>query len=165
MRAYPIPAWSTGLVAAAGVASLAVAAQKLESPPPKLIAKSHARRRSPEDLEIGGDLAGLSYGTMRYLSRDDLLALPQVTYTVSDDPNFTGPTEVSGVALKDLRRALARAPDADLVIAISKDLYRAHHPKAYLAVHHPFLSLKVNGQSPEGGSRLRKVTGRGWVRT
>ena len=31
---------------------------------------------------FAGDLAGLPSGTTRYLTRDDLLALPQVSYTV-----------------------------------------------------------------------------------
>ena len=29
-------------------------------------------------------------GTVRYITREDLLALPQVSYTVTTDPNFKG---------------------------------------------------------------------------
>jgi mono/diheme cytochrome c family protein len=151
MPACPKPRRAAGLFAAAVVLSVTVARAQTEAPPPdQLIARSQARRRSLEDLELGGDLTGLPTGTTRYLSREDLLALPQVTYTVTDDPNFTGPTEVSGVPLEDLMRALAGAPDADLVIAMCGDLYRSHYPRAYRVAHQPFLALKVNGQPPEG---------------
>ncbi len=59
--------------------------------------KLRVTRQSPFDLEIGGELAGLQRGATRYFSREDLLALPQVTYTVTDDPNFKGPMKISGV--------------------------------------------------------------------
>jgi hypothetical protein len=67
-------------------------------------------RQSPSDLEVGGDLAGLPHGATRYITRDDLLALPQVTYTVTDDSNFTGPTKISGVQLEELTRSLGAGP-------------------------------------------------------
>lgn len=116
---------------------------------PGLISKAHAERLSATDLAIGGDLAGLPPGSARYLSREDLLSLPQVTYTVSDDPNFAGPTEITGVLLEELSRALAAEPDADLVVAICDDRYHAHYPRGYLVEHHPLLVLKVNGQPPD----------------
>lgn len=109
----------------------------------------HAARSSP-DLEVGGDLPGLNPDTARYLSRDDLLALPQVDYTVTDDANFAPPTIVSGVPLEELRRHLNASPQADLVVAICSDQYRATYPRAYIAAHHPLLVIKVNGQPPAG---------------
>ena len=114
-----------------------------------LVAKAHGHRLLATDLEIAGDLEGLSGGSTRYLSREELLTLPQVTYTVTDDSNFKGSTEISGVPLEDLMRALARTPDADLAIAVCDDQYHAHYPRTYLATHHPLLVLKVNGQPPE----------------
>ena len=59
----------------------------------------HPLRLSPADLEIGGDLAGLPPGTTRFLTRNDLLALPQVRYTATDDSNFTSPAKIRGVTL------------------------------------------------------------------
>jgi len=115
-----------------------------------LIAKMHAQRAAATDLEIGGNLAGLSAGTTRYLTRDDLLALPQVTYTVTDDSNFTGPTKVSGVPLEDLLRELSAAPQSAMVVAICEDKYRANYPRDYMAAHHPVLVLEVNGKPPSG---------------
>ncbi len=108
----------------------------------------HEARVSPSDLEVAGDLAGLTPGTTRYITRDDLLALPQVAYTVSDDPNFTGPTELGGVPLEELIRRLG-APPSDLVVAICDDQYRAHYPRSYLTAHHPLLVLKIDGQLSE----------------
>jgi hypothetical protein len=54
------------------------------------VAKLRAARQSSFDLEIGGELAGLQPGATRYIMREDLLTLPQVTYIVTDDSNFTG---------------------------------------------------------------------------
>jgi mono/diheme cytochrome c family protein len=115
-----------------------------------LAGKLRAERQSATDLEIGGDLAGLPPGTTRYVARDDLLALPQIAYTVTDDSNFTGPTKVSGVPLEDLIHDLGAAPGANLVVAICDDKYRANYPRAYLAAHHPLLVLEVNGKAPSG---------------
>lgn len=105
-------------------------------------------RLSPLDLEIGGELAGLSSGTTRYISHDDLLALPQTTYTVADDANFGGPTRISGVPLEELFRALGAKPGSDLIVAICKDQYRANYPQSYIGAHHPLLVLSVNGKPP-----------------
>jgi len=114
-----------------------------------LAAKLHAERTSPEDLEVAGDLAGFSAGATRYLTRDDLLSVAQVTFTVRDD-NFVQPAPVSGVPLEELARDLGVAPSADLVVAICDDKYRANYSRAYLAEHHPVLVLAVDGQPPSG---------------
>ena len=109
----------------------------------------HQSRSSPLDLEIGGELAGVPPGAVRYVTRADLLALPQVKYLVTDDANFTGATEVSGVLLEELTQRLSAAPKSDMVIAICSDLYRSHYPQAYVAEHRPLLVLEINGQPPE----------------
>lgn len=114
-----------------------------------LMAKAHIAKSSDDDLAIGGDLEGLPPRGPRYLSREDLLTLPQVTYTVTDDANFARPTEITGVSLEDLIRSAAHDPDADLVIAICSDGYHAHYMHSYLSRHHPLLVLKINGQPPE----------------
>ena len=120
------------------------------APRSALAIKLRPARASSTDLEIGGELAGLPPGATRYITRTDLLALPQATYTVSDDSNFTGPTKISGVSLEDLAQSLSAAPQADLVVAICDDKYRANYPREYLAAHHPLLVLTVNGQPPSG---------------
>ena len=107
-----------------------------------------ARRKLPSDLEVGGDLAGLSGGTTRYVTLDSLLNLSLVTYTVTDDPNFSGPTKIGGIPLEDLPRLLDANSSADLVVAICDDKYRAAYPRAYLKEHHPLLVLQVNGEPP-----------------
>jgi mono/diheme cytochrome c family protein len=117
-------------------------------------AQSHAiswrtTRGSPDDLEISGELTGLPVGTIRYVTRGDLLALPQVSYTVEGDSNFRGPTRVSGVLLEELSHRFGSRPEAEMVDAICVDLYQAHYPRAYVAAHHPILVLTINGQPPE----------------
>ena len=111
-------------------------------------AKLNTNRVSPLDLELGGDLAKLPSNSTRYITREDLLALPQVNFTVVDDANFTGPTQVSGISLEELVRRFAAAPDSDLTLAICDDKYLASYPRAYIAAHHPVLVLKINGQPP-----------------
>ncbi|MFZ1158381.1 MAG: c-type cytochrome [Candidatus Sulfotelmatobacter sp.] len=116
-------------------------------------------RASPSDLEVSGDLAGLAPGTTRYLKREDLLTLPQVSYTVTDDANFNGPTQISGVLMEELNRKLAAAPESDMLVAICSDQYRANYPHAYIAEHHPLLVLKINGQPPAGWPKDRETHG------
>jgi mono/diheme cytochrome c family protein len=113
-----------------------------------LAAKLHANRASPLDLELGGDLANLPPNSTRYITREDLLALPQVNFTVVNDANFTGPTQASGILLEELFRRFAAAPDSDLTLAICVDKYLASYPRAYIDAHHPVLVLKINGQPP-----------------
>jgi mono/diheme cytochrome c family protein len=120
-----------------------------KSPTSGWLAKAPSERSSPSDLEIGGDLASLPVGSTRYLTREELLSLPQVSFSVANDPNFAGPTEVSGVLLETLAREIAGSPDSDLAVAICADQYRGHYPRAYVQEHRPVLVLKVNGQSPE----------------
>jgi mono/diheme cytochrome c family protein len=110
----------------------------------------HVNRASPYDLELGGDLTGLPPGATRYVTRDELLTLPQESYTVTGDPNFAGPTQISGVPLELLFRFLGAAQDSDLIVAASSDQYHAHYPRAYMEAHHPILVLTINGKPPSG---------------
>jgi mono/diheme cytochrome c family protein len=110
----------------------------------------HDKREHATDLEVSGTLAGLPPESTRYITREELLAMPQVSFTVTDDTNFTGATKIRGVRLEDLDRALGASPASDMVVAICDDGYRANYPQAYLAAHHPVLVLEVNGQPPAG---------------
>ncbi len=107
----------------------------------------HAERSSPGDLEVGGELAGLPAGSTRYVRYEDLLRLPQVTFTVSDDSNFRGKTEISGVSLSKLAETLGQS--ADLIVAICYDKYRTNYPPDYMAAHHPLLVLRINGRESD----------------
>jgi len=109
----------------------------------------HISRSSALDLEIAGDLAGLPPGSIRYLTREDLLTLPLLTYTVSDDANLTTPTRIGGVSLEELRSKLAASPECDMVVAICVDRYRASYPRDYLSAHHPLLVLLIDGHPPD----------------
>ena len=137
---------ATSLLLAAPILDLAGDANATAST--TSVPKLRSTRLSPLDLEIGGELAGLPPGTTRYITHDDLLALPQTTYTVADDPNFAGSTQVSGVPLKELFRDLGANPDSDLIVAICGDQYRANYPQSYISAHHPLLVLSINGKPP-----------------
>jgi mono/diheme cytochrome c family protein len=107
-------------------------------------------RSSPFDLELAGDLRDLPAGSVRYLRREELLAMPQASFTAASDANFGDlPTPVSGVMLDELVRRFAAQPRSDMVIAISSDLYNGNFPREYLAAHHPLLVLKIDGKSPD----------------
>jgi mono/diheme cytochrome c family protein len=110
----------------------------------------HTARTSPLDLEVGGDLAGLPANSTRYITREELLALPQVSFTVTGDANFAGPTQISGVSLEELARQLSTSPSSELIVALCGDQYRGNFPPTYTAAHHPVLVLKIGGQPPSG---------------
>jgi len=107
----------------------------------------HLERSSPGDLEVSGELEGLPSGATRYLRYDELLRLPQETYSVTDDTNFHGKTQIGGVALTALAHLLGQQSDSTLVVAICYDQYRTNYPIDYLAAHHPLLILTINGQT------------------
>jgi hypothetical protein len=119
----------------------------------------HVERSSPADLEVGGELANLPPGSTRYIRYEDLLHLPQETYTVSDDSDIAAKTEIGGVALEALARALGQVSSDTLIVAIGDDQYRGTYPGDYVAAHHPLLVLRINGKlhdqwppSRDGGS-------------
>jgi mono/diheme cytochrome c family protein len=109
----------------------------------------HKTRRSKNDLEIGGSLLGVPRGQTRFVTYDDLLTLPQVRYTVTDDTNFGKTVHISGVLLDELAATLSSEGSKGMVIAICDDWYEAHYTGDYLRAHHPLLVLRVNGEPPE----------------
>lgn len=151
MRPNAIALLSTFLLILLGVTPALAGgapAQTAASISGSLAKKWSTSRSSPLDLELGGELRGLPPGSTRFVTRDDLLALPQVSFTATDDAKFTGPTRVSGVPLDELVRALGGAPRSDMVVAICYDGYRANYPTSYTAAHHPLLVLEVDGKPP-----------------
>jgi mono/diheme cytochrome c family protein len=148
-RSRILHAGASILLAAAMLSSGSMHDVSARPAPAASTAVLRATRSSPSDLELNGAIAGLPPGTVRYITRDDLLALPQVSYTVTTDPNFKGlgPTRVSGVSLEELARRFA-APDATLVVAICDDKYGADYPQDYRAAHRPLLVLEINGKDP-----------------
>jgi len=105
-------------------------------------------RGSELDLAVAGELSGVPPGATRYISREELLKLPQVDYSVSDDPNFTETVHVSGPLLEELSDALGASAAADFVVAVCADQYHGNFSREYIQKHHPVLVLKINGRSP-----------------
>ena len=133
-----------------GGAPKASPSKRAEAPQNSLKLVLRAQRSSPSDLEISGNLAGQPSGAKYYLSRDDLLRLHQVNFSVSGDPNFSGPTKVKGVELASLARALAVEGEKALIVAVCDDWYRAYYSQQYRQLHQPVLVLELDGQPPEG---------------
>ncbi len=108
-----------------------------------------SERSSNSDLEITGMAADIAPGTVRYISYQQLLKLPQTTVTVTGDENFRElPPQkltVTGVYLDVLERSLGALPGADLVTALCSDGYRATYTRQYVKTHRPILALKIDG--------------------
>jgi len=107
-----------------------------------------SQRSSPQDLEVTGDLPGIAAGQSRFVRYADLAALPQVSYTVKDDPDFDTPVQLSGVALDEVVTALGFTAGKQLVAAVGGDGYEGHYSAQHRTQHHPFLVLKMDGKQP-----------------
>lgn len=116
----------------------------------------HKGRTSAGDLEVGGELAGVPAGATRFVRYEDLLRLPQETYTVSDDANLPAKTEIGGVALESLAHLVGRDSGDSLIVAICDDEYRANYPADYVAAHHPLLVLRIDGKLHDKWPQLRE---------
>ena len=106
-------------------------------------------------------MAGLPAGAVRYLTREDLKAMPQVSYRVTDDANFDGAVQISGVELEVLTQKLGAGGEKAVIVAVCGDLYRAHYPRAYVETHRPVLVLEINGKAPEGWPKRKGSAGSG----
>jgi hypothetical protein len=108
-----------------------------------------SERSSNSDLEIAGMAADITPGTVRYISYQQLLTLPQTTVTVTGDENFRElPPQkltVTGVYLDVLERSLGVLPKSDLLTALCSDGYRATYTPEYVKMHRPILALKIDG--------------------
>jgi mono/diheme cytochrome c family protein len=106
-------------------------------------------RGSASDLEIAGMAVGVAPGTVRYISYERLLTLPQTTVTVTGDDNFRELPQqkltVTGVYLDVLQSSLGALPGSNLLIALCSDGYRATYPREYVKTHRPILALKIDG--------------------
>ncbi|MDE3104947.1 MAG: hypothetical protein KGK08_07210 [Acidobacteriota bacterium] len=111
----------------------------------------HSTRQRPDDLELDEVLPGASEPVRRFVAYADLLQLPQVAETVTNDENFTEMNvrtiHVTGIPLSELLH-LFGGPGADMVSAVAVDAYSAPYPAEYIAAHHPLLVLKIEGLEP-----------------
>jgi len=119
----------------------------------------HEKSTSADDLKLSGELPGLPANAVRFVYYAELTKLPQVTFTVTDDPNFREKAEISGVYLDQLLAMLGISGENMLIAAICDDEYEAHYPVEYRTAHHPILVLRVNGKQ----LALSKRTGDGGV--
>ena len=110
---------------------------------------------SSQDLKLSGDLPGLPPDSVRFVTYDQLSRLPQVTFQVSDDANFHGSAEISGIYLDEVLRALQIPEKGTLIAAVCDDDYEAHYTDDYRAAHRPILVLRLNGKPPAQYPRTR----------
>ena len=108
----------------------------------------HEKRTSPSDLAFMGNEPGTQMYAGMYASYAELLKLPQVSLTVTNDANFPEKAELAGVSLKLLMQTLGVPEENTLVAADCDDGYEAHYSGDYRAAHRPFLVLTINGKAP-----------------
>ena len=113
----------------------------------------HRTRTAESDLEVTGMISGLTRSDSAYVRREHLLALPQTSATISDDPDLHGTLHVRGLRFEVLRTAIGVLSSSDLIEARCSDGYRGHFPAAYIARHHPILVLTIDGKSPTAWAR------------
>jgi len=141
--------WIGGLLAISSALMLVPARGKKptghenESPQKPML---HDARTSSNDLELTGDVPGAFAYAGHYLSYSELLKLPQVTVTVTDDSNFPGKAEITGVYLDEVLHVFGIPGENTLIAAICDDGYEGHYSEEYRAAHHPILVLKLNGK-------------------
>lgn len=134
-----------GLVVALGCGGLlAMAGQGVPSRPPL-----QRSRMAASDLEVAGIVPGRS----RFVSREFLLSLPQVTVHIESNEDFPAITKaglmVRGVYLDVLAERLgARIVASSAVEAVCIDRYAASYPAGYIWIHRPILVLTIQGLSP-----------------
>jgi hypothetical protein len=104
-------------------------------------------RTSPSDLEVSGSFPGGR--TNGFLTRTQLLALPQSWSTNAQDLALKTRAVYRGVALTDLRAALQVDPASDILFAVCTDGYSASFPADYLAAFRSLLILEINGKGPD----------------
>ena len=97
-----------------------------------LYARLAWKRAAATDLEISGDLIGTPV-------HSDTLCHSRTTACVAANQfhgyerrQFRGPTEISGVALDEMLKALTEKPESEVAIAVCIDKYETHYPRSYI---------------------------------
>lgn len=137
--------WRMGLLIAVSCGSFLIVGQK-DVPSP-----FHRQRLAASDLEVSGMVTAIPHGESRFVSRDFLLSLPQVTVKIErheDLPLVTreGVT-VTGIYLDVLAKQLGALPESSAIEAICTDGYAAAFPAGYTRTHRPIFVLTVDGLS------------------
>jgi len=108
----------------------------------------HAERQAPTDLAVGGRLAGVPAGEVRFIRWSELASLPAKQLRLTGE-FLPGEQVVTGLFLTDLWSALAVTADADALLATCNDGYTSVYRTAFIRTYRPFLVLAINGLPPE----------------
>lgn len=107
----------------------------------------HAQRGSPFDLALTGRLVGVPRGETRYVSWEELRALPNAQVRL-DGEFAKGPETLTVVFLSDLWKALPALPGADTILATCTDGYAGVYTSDFIGRFRPFLVLEIDGKGP-----------------
>ena len=109
-------------------------------------------RAHPTDLEVAG-FPGIPEGASRFLSWDQVAALPGVRSLEDTTDWLDTPQKLEILPLEALWQALGREESSDALVADCADGYQSHFPASYLDEGKPFLILRINGLKPEDWPR------------
>jgi hypothetical protein len=148
------------LIALGGSGLLAAGWQSVSGSAPRFVEERPALRRvrtAADDLEVTGAVPGAPSGESRYVTREYLLSLPQVSVHIERNEDFPALTKagvmVGGVYLDVLAEHLGRPlNEHSAVEAICTDGYAAAFPVGYIWIHRPVLVLTIDGLSPHAWS-------------
>ncbi len=111
--------WVGSFLVATALGCLLLSAARSQSKVVKPSKLLKSTRQSSTDLDVSGQLTGVTPSSHRYIRYSDLLKLPQVKATITGDENFadmhTATVHVSGVSLDVLSRAIGAAPNATFI--------------------------------------------------
>jgi hypothetical protein len=113
----------------------------------------HLQREAITDLEVTGLVPGIPRGDSRFVTREFLLSLPQVSVHLEqfeDFPQLTKPgVMVTGVYLDAVAAGLGAPLKAESAVeAVCNDGYAAAYPVGYIWIHRPIFVLAIDGLSP-----------------
>jgi mono/diheme cytochrome c family protein len=133
--------WLIAALLAISTAAITADAQ----PASTMHVRLHPTRTHADDLEIGGNLAGVPAGQTRFVTYTDLQQLPQIQFQLANGTTFQGPVTISGIPLAVFEHAVGAKLGSSMINAICVDEYNAHYPDSYIRAHHPVLVLSING--------------------
>lgn len=135
----------TGFLIAIVCGSFALAGQRL-SPP-----VFHEHREAASDVEVTGRVKGVPLDGSRFVTREWIAGLPQVSVRLKQSDDFPELAKsgalLTGVYVDELARSLGAEASASAIEAICSDGYAATYSREYVRQHKPLFVLKVDGLS------------------
>ncbi len=120
-------------------------------------------RASPaaaDDLRVSGLFQSTADGSVKYLPRSALLALPGVTHLHEKPADSIAAADLTVLPIPRLLEAVPLAPGADGLVLVCSDRWETMMPLDLARTVHPYLMLEYAGRTPaQGWPRFSPVEG------